>query len=540
MKADGDVGSTLQVHCARHPSSSVSVAHPSQFPTSLCGRACEHRFPCDHPCPKQCHALEDHGACQVMVEATLSCGHTSRFKCGESSSLCRLPCPRKLKCGHACPYRCGEECPPFNPNCADCEHEANETRKAEMEANRKAIEERQQKIDALLKQKIDELTKKRQPAMTLTELPEDDLDYRQVKSQVEASVSPRHMVVLSVQKIQRITNLELELNHLEAQKEMVDPQNPPVRLFHGTSKDIAKKIAMNGFLLPPLGKRNMFGRGIYFANNSSKSAQDMYTKVTDSSSRFLILADVSLGSRREVIAADPDAHLPEKRAALSYDSIYAKPGSQASGGVIHDEEVIFDPRLAIPRFIIELVSIRPRLPVSPSSSPGVPRVVEPSSSWNTTNPDQVLFRMVESQFQRQSQTTEKVKKIEVWDTPELQSKFEEVKLSLRATEDDVELVFHGTAPENINKIMRGGFKIGGDEVGVSSGAAYGRGVYVALVPAIAKGYARGKKVLIAAELLKGPKKKRGSRVIGHNPAMSDALVIHDKRQLWPRFVVEFV
>ncbi|KAG5187674.1 hypothetical protein JKP88DRAFT_306725, partial [Tribonema minus] len=43
-------------------------------------------------------------------------------------------------------------------------------------------------------------------------------------------------------------------------------------------------------------------------------------------------------------------------------------------------------------------------------------------------------------------------------------------------------VFHGTAPENVPRIMCGGFRIGGVDVGVTNGTALGLGVYAATGP----------------------------------------------------------
>lgn len=43
-------------------------------------------------------------------------------------------------------------------------------------------------------------------------------------------------------------------------------------------------------------------------------------------------------------------------------------------------------------------------------------------------------------------------------------------------------VFHGSSPEGIHGIVKGGFLIGGRDVKLASGASYGTGVYTAIGP----------------------------------------------------------
>jgi hypothetical protein len=53
--------------------------------------------------------------------------------------------------------------------------------------------------------------------------------------------------------------------------------------FYGTSNNALKNIIKKGFRIlpdpnPPLSKRGMYGQGIYFATDSSKSAHKFYTQ----------------------------------------------------------------------------------------------------------------------------------------------------------------------------------------------------------------------------------------------------------------------
>jgi hypothetical protein len=63
------------------------------------------------------------------------------------------------------------------------------------------------------------------------------------------------------------------------------------QLFHGTGVEGLEGIPKNGFQVPERSDGNMFSRGFYFAPDSSKSAQERYTK----GSKVLILCNVLLG-----------------------------------------------------------------------------------------------------------------------------------------------------------------------------------------------------------------------------------------------------
>ena len=89
----------------------------------------------------------------------------------------------------------------------------------------------------------------------------------------------------------------------------------------------------------------MFGQGIYFATDSSKSGQEIYTK----GSQKLLLCDVLTGKCKTVHSADPSL-CRETLQRDRFDSVYAIRDSKTTGGVLNDEFVIFDPRQAIVRF----------------------------------------------------------------------------------------------------------------------------------------------------------------------------------------------
>lgn len=90
-----------------------------------------------------------------------------------------------------------------------------------------------------------------------------------------------------VVKIEKVFNKDLEYRFRKAKISAFSPYSD--LKFHGTSQSSIDNIVKDGFKLPQ--KAGMFGKGIYFATNSSKSAQEIYTK----GSQKLLLCKVLLG-----------------------------------------------------------------------------------------------------------------------------------------------------------------------------------------------------------------------------------------------------
>ncbi|KAG5187298.1 hypothetical protein JKP88DRAFT_146318, partial [Tribonema minus] len=104
-------------------------------------------------------------------------------------------------------------------------------------------------------------------------------------------------------------------------------------------------------------------------------------------------------------------------------------------------------------------------------------------------------------------------------------------------------VFHGTAHENVPKIMCAGFRVGGvgeGGVAIKHGATFGTGVYAATGPAtpIAYSACTGGRAVILARALRGCV---GARPGDGNswPARRDWWVFADSAQLLPVYVVHF-
>ena len=82
----------------------------------------------------------------------------------------------------------------------------------------------------------------------------------QVKDRTEKFIQPDHKTVPFVWKVEKVTNIKLELAFLKAQKELIDPTAPTQLLFHGTSDEGVKGITHDGFRLPAGEARKMFGQ----------------------------------------------------------------------------------------------------------------------------------------------------------------------------------------------------------------------------------------------------------------------------------------
>ena len=96
------------------------------------------------------------------------------------------------------------------------------------------------------------------------------------------------------------------------------------------------------------------------------------------------------------------------------------------------------------------------------------------------------------------------------------------------------LLFHGTSKEAIDKIIREGFKVGGEEVTMKTGCVYGKGVYVAANPETAMEYAKSSRMMLLSRAV------CGSNGVHHNfGGTTDIYVLMKGDQLLPCYIVHF-
>jgi hypothetical protein len=106
-------------------------------------------------------------------------------------------------------------------------------------------------------------------------------------------------------------------------------------------------IIENGFKLPE--KIGMFGKGIYFATDSSKS--DNYAPKENNQDQTMLLCKIALGKVMTLTTACP--FLTHDTVLKEYDSVYAIRNSEATQGVKYDEYVIYHIDQILPLYIIK-------------------------------------------------------------------------------------------------------------------------------------------------------------------------------------------
>ena len=378
MHKKGCVGNSIKLCCPKHKNSTViSASEADDIPIGItfCREACTDIMGCQkHYCPKKCQPPHSHVSCMVQVsflhascghpdvrecykdESTLKCRKSIQFhfmQCGhlgtrqcyenESEMKCQERCPKVLSCKgkHPCEGLCSVPCDP--DNCPQCAKIA----KAEAEAKMKAEEKAREQARKEIQKKIEDIKNSATPSLfkreDLANHGDTASEYLDVQDQVMNFIQPGHNWYPAVTKIEKITNLALEQKWLESRKKRFDSRRTALK-FHGTSADAVDKIVKDGFLI---GSPGMYGAGVYFATDSSKSAQRIYTK----GSNQLLLCEVLLGKSKTVSRAIPDMTL-QKLKSEGYDSIYAQRGTKGTGGVLYDEFVVYDPCQAIPRYIV--------------------------------------------------------------------------------------------------------------------------------------------------------------------------------------------
>ena len=184
---------------------------------------------------------------------------------------------------------------------------------------------------------------KRKVRYTLEEVV-DLLEFNTVVDTVERFIQPQHGKSLKVVSIEKVVNPVLEERYLVRQEEMVGYSPSTTKLkFHGTSSRALHKILNHGFRIPE--NPGMYGRGVYFATDSSKSAQYSVDQT-----KFL-LCEVALGKAMVVSSADHALNL-ERVSALGFDSVYAPRNTKTTAGVLFDEFVVYHRDQAIPRYCV--------------------------------------------------------------------------------------------------------------------------------------------------------------------------------------------
>ena len=180
----------------------------------------------------------------------------------------------------------------------------------------------------------------------LEDVPRSSKKFSEIENQVLKSISGVHDWRPGITSIIKICNPVLREKFERTKIKCFGTAS--TRIFHGTDDAGIENIPKEGFRDPMKSSKNgMFGKGIYFSSCASKSAQDIYTK---GGNKFL-LCKVILGKSKQVVKADTSLTL-EKINQQGFDSVFAPSNTRATGGVIHDEYVVYHPDQVLPRYII--------------------------------------------------------------------------------------------------------------------------------------------------------------------------------------------
>eukprot|EP00094_Tigriopus_californicus_P004591 TCALIF_04422-PA protein Name:"Similar to Tnks Tankyrase (Drosophila melanogaster)" AED:0.34 eAED:0.34 QI:0/-1/0/1/-1/1/1/0/459 len=400
----------------------------------------------------------------IEIKFTGNCNHLMLRKCGKADSTvtCGSPCENKLRsCGHPCVNKCGDDCDAGSCNeCAD-----------EVQRFRKRAKKRAKKLKTNLGQSKYELS----------DLDKSDPQFLKVQDQVTKFVRAMHNWNPVITRVQLVQNPKLELAYEKAKSQGFGTYED--LKFHGTSEDGVQRIPKDGFREPGPPKDNkrpgMFGQGIYFATDSSKSAQAIYTK----NSNKLLLCQVFLGKPLNLHKADLGMN-KKKLNKLHCDSVFAPRGI----AVRNDEFVIYNKSQAYVKYIVHFYThSQPSANLVPPTVNGLTRkVLQPSRHFQNSNPDDVLFRIAESAYYRSGQNThKKIQSVQYVVNPVLEMEFydQKAKFKKAGIPDHEILAFYGTNPSNVDSILSHNLSLEH-----SKRFAHGKGLYFSEYTNVSLGY----------------------------------------------------
>eukprot|EP00961_Rhodomonas_salina_P069051 927172-Rhodomonas_salina.1 len=555
------LGNKMVMTCSRHGTkrevSPTSDDVKSVISNGVCSAKCAALMGCGiHKCSRKCHgdgedAAQLHAVCEALVQVDkCSLGlHTIQRKCSQTVSSVRCPLCEKAER-------------------EDAKRQAEARREIEQAEREKEERERLQR-DRQVRAEVDSLLAeiKRRPAG----LQKEELhghgnqaaEYFRVMDRTEKYVQAGHHTPIAVRKIEKVFNRDLEARFLEAKKRLSSfPDCNLQELFHGTGSEGVEGIPRTGFRLPAWSEDNMFGMGVYFATDSSKSAQDIYTK----GSGCLLLCEVLLGractvnglqcpssleghvktSKKNRLYLDVDK---DKVRRAGFDSVFAPRGTRDKAGVLFDEMIVYDPAQAIPRYIVHFSNgartSEWRNSAQVVSGVSVRKIMAADVQESTDSRELHEFNFAIGNFARLVGEYKNVTQVDVYESAEVQrvymEKAEEFAKRKKNDKIRVRWVFHGTESRNIEQICRAGFKVGGSDsrVPVVNGAVYGPGVYTAIGPSTPMGYSRGGSIILCQALPGVTGSDYRDPTIDSWSPKPDWMIFRTAEQLLPKYVLHF-
>lgn len=342
-------------------------------------------------------------------------------------------------------------------------------------------------------------------------IPEDDPLYHEAVRIVHQNQQAFHNNPIVVVGVEQVYNAKLKTRFFECKQDLIDPTQEPIYKFHGTEKAGVDGICKEGFRQPDAecpnmdkksgGKKlPMYGHGVYFASDSTKSAQMDYTK----GSNMLLVCKVLLG--KCLTLEKPNNHLDKGslRKKHKSDSVFAPAGT----AVTFDEFVVYDARQAVAEYVVHF---RPagfgNLPSMSIGSGGFSiHSILPSRTFDANSSLQMHFHIAESRFLRMPatgacQAGAKLLKVEYVTNPALIKQFDAQQAEFRRQKIPSEpvLAFHATGQRaTVDKIVRNNFDP--QFIGSQTDSGYwGRGFYFSEFPSTSTGY--GTNLLLCKVLL---------------------------------------
>jgi poly [ADP-ribose] polymerase len=183
---------------------------------------------------------------------------------------------------------------------------------------------------------------------TYEHLDPSDALYQKIEKFHQSTRSNNHGWKASVKNIWRVSVRGQKDKHVPKMKEIGNIKP----LFHGSGPQNILGICKHGLLMRPPGvyiTGSMFGNGLYFADQSSKSEQYAFGRYGGGSGKgttyFMFVTDVALGKIKEY--EDAQTHLT--KAPPGFHSVQGKKGRY----LYHNEFIVYDLKQHILQYLIE-------------------------------------------------------------------------------------------------------------------------------------------------------------------------------------------
>jgi poly [ADP-ribose] polymerase len=173
-------------------------------------------------------------------------------------------------------------------------------------------------------------------------LPQDCKEWKRIEKYINSTESKHHNAKLHVKEIYTVS--------IKGEDKRFNPKKiKTLELFHGTRSANILNILNQGLLIKPktaVHTGSMFGNGIYFADQSTKSSQYAHKYASNKyPSSFLFLCDVATGNIKKY--NDAQSHLHSS--PTGYDSVQGVEGRS----LIHNEYIVYNPNQSLIKYLIE-------------------------------------------------------------------------------------------------------------------------------------------------------------------------------------------